>query len=329
MRWEGRRVLVTGAGGFIGSHLVERLVGLGAQVRALVHYNSRNDWGLLESLPQPVKDRIEVVSGDLTDPYSAARALEGCATVFHLAALIAIPYSYLAPAHYVAVNCGGTLNLLEAARNLGVECFVHTSTSETYGTARYRPIDETHPLQGQSPYAASKIGADKLAESYHLSFTLPVVTVRPFNTYGPRQSARAIIPTIITQALTGDIIRLGSLEPRRDLTFVSDTVEGFVRAAVVPEAVGLVVNLGTGQSISIGDLAQKIFTLVGGEKKIVTEEARVRPQTSEVWHLECNAGRAREVLGWQPQVSLEEGLQQTIGFISDHLDRYKPGTYTI
>ena len=213
MHWAGKQVLVTGAGGFIGSHLVERLINLGARVRSLVHYNSRNDWGLLELLPDAIKREMEVIPGDITDPFSASRALAGCQVVFHLAALIAIPYSYIAPSQFVAVNCGGTLNLLEAARSQGVERFVHTSTSETYGTAQYTPIDEQHPLKGQSPYAASKIGADKLAESYHLSFGVPVVTVRPFNTYGPRQSARAIIPTIISQGLSGDVIQAGESGP--------------------------------------------------------------------------------------------------------------------
>ena len=234
MNWQGKSVLVTGAGGFIGSHLVERLVELGARVRALARYNSRNDWGLLELLPASIKNEVEVVLGDLTDPYSTTRLVQGQEIIFHLAALIAIPYSYIAPAHYVATNCGGTLNLLEAARHHGVERFIHTSTSETYGTAQYTPIDEAHPLRGQSPYAASKIGADKLAESYHLSFGVPVVTLRPFNTFGPRQSARAVIPTIISQGLSGNVIRLGLLTPIRDLNFVSDTVEGFIKGAEVP-----------------------------------------------------------------------------------------------
>jgi len=329
MPWRGKRVLVTGAGGFLGSHLVARLVELEAQVRALVRYNSRNDWGLLELLPKSTIDRMEVVWGDLTDPHGTARALEGCALVFHLAALIAIPYSYVAPTQYLAVNCGGTLNLLEAARLQGVECFIHTSTSETYGTAQYTPIDEAHPLKGQSPYAASKIGADKLAESYHLSFGLPVATLRPFNTYGPRQSARAIIPTIITQVLTGDTIHLGHLEPRRDLTYVSDTIEGFLKAATSPEAVGQVINLGSGQSVTVGDLTQMIVAVMGVQKRVVTDPQRFRPDASEVWHLECDNRRAREVLGWQPQVSLKEGLRRTVDYIASHLERYKPELYTI
>jgi NAD dependent epimerase/dehydratase len=329
MSLKHKQVLVTGAGGFLGSHLVERLVQAEARVRALVRYNSRNDWGLLEFLPAATKDQLEVVLGDLTDPFSTARALSDCAIVFHLAALIAIPYSYVAPAQYVAVNCQGTLNLLEAARMHGVECFIHTSTSETYGTAQYSPIDEAHPLRGQSPYAASKIGADKLVESYHLSFGLPAVTLRPFNTFGPRQSARAIIPTIITQALTSATIRLGHQEPRRDLTFVSDMIEGFVRAAETPQAVGQVINLGTGRTVSIKDLVQMIVGLVGGKREIIKDQERLRPEASEVWHLQCDNRRAQKVLTWQPTVSLEEGLKLTVDYISSHLDRYKPARYTI
>ena len=329
MNWENQKVLVTGAGGFIGSHLVERLVVLGARVRALVRYNSRNDWGLLELLPAAVKDHLEVVAGDITDPFGVARTMAGCEVIFHLAALIAIPYSYTAPSQFVAVNCGGTLNLLEAARQQGVERFVHTSTSETYGTAQYTPIDENHPLRGQSPYAASKIGADKLAESYHLSFGVPVATIRPFNTYGPRQSARAIIPTIISQALNGELIRLGRLSPVRDLNYVSDTVEGFVKVAESPRAVGEVINIGSGKSVSIGELAEKIVNLIDGNKRIVTEDARVRPEASEVMELLCDRRKAWELIGWEPRVSLEEGLAGTIKFIQENLSRYKPDIYNV
>jgi NAD dependent epimerase/dehydratase len=329
MFWQGKKVLVTGAGGFIGSHLVERLVRLGSRVRALVHYNARNDWGMLELLDPEIKSELEVVAGDVTDPFSTAAALEGNAIVFHLAALIAIPYSYTAPFHNVTVNCLGTLNLLEAARKQGVECFVHTSTSETYGTARYTPIDEAHPLQGQSPYAASKIGADKLAESYHLSFGLPVVTVRPFNTFGPRQSARAVIPTIITQALTGNVIKLGSLEPRRDLNYVTDTVEGFVKAAAAPQALGRVINIGSGRTVSIGELAHMIIEVIGKKQEVVSDAARLRPEASEVWHLECDNRVAREILQWQPQVPLEEGLQRTVQYLRRNLDFYKPAIFNI
>ena len=329
MNWQGKSVLVTGAGGFIGSHLVERLVELGARVRALARYNSRNDWGLLELLPASIKNEIEVVLGDLTDPHSTTRLVQGQEIIFHLAALIAIPYSYIAPAHYVATNCGGTLNLLEAARHHGVERFIHTSTSETYGTAQYTPIDEAHPLRGQSPYAASKIGADKLAESYHLSFALPVVTLRPFNTFGPRQSARAIIPTIISQGLSGNVIRLGLLTPIRDLNFVSDTVEGFIKGAECPQAIGELFNIGSGRAITIGELAHKIVNLLGGDKEIMAEEERVRPDASEVMELLCNYGKAHKVLGWEPRVSLEEGLSRTVAYIRDHLHHYKPQLYNV
>jgi NAD dependent epimerase/dehydratase len=329
MNWQGKSVLVTGAGGFIGSHLVERLVELGARVRALARYNSRNDWGLLELLPISIKNEIEVVLGDLTDPYSTTRLVQGQEIIFHLAALIAIPYSYIAPAHYVATNCGGTLNLLEAARHHGVERFIHTSTSETYGTAQYTPIDEAHPLRGQSPYAASKIGADKLAESYHLSFAVPVVTLRPFNTFGPRQSARAIIPAIISQGLSGNVIRLGLLTPIRDLNFVSDTVAGFIKAVECPQAIGELFNIGSGRAVTIGELAQKIVNLLGADKKIIAEEARVRPEASEVMELLCNYSKAREVLGWEPRVSLEEGLNRTVDYIRNHLHQYKPQLYNV
>jgi NAD dependent epimerase/dehydratase len=329
MNWENKKVLVTGAGGFIGSHLVERLVELGARVRALVRYNSRNDWGLLELLPAAVKDHLEVVAGDITDPFGVARALAGCEVVFHLAALIAIPYSYIAPSQFVAVNCGGTLNLLEAARQQDVECFVHTSTSETYGTAQYTPIDENHPLKGQSPYSASKIGADKLAESYYLSFGVPVATIRPFNTYGPRQSARAVIPAIISQALSGEVVRLGSLTPERDVNYVSDMVEGFIKVAESPRAIGEVINIGSGKSVSIGELAESIVDLLGGNKRIITEDQRVRPEASEVMELLCDNRKARELLGWKPQKSLEEGLARTISYIEGNLSRYKPEIYNV
>ncbi|MBU4232918.1 MAG: GDP-mannose 4,6-dehydratase, partial [Proteobacteria bacterium] len=270
-----------------------------------------------------------IVAGDITDPFGIARAMDGCEIVFHLASLIAIPYSYIAPSQFVAVNCTGTLNLLEATRQQGVERFVHTSTSETYGTAQYTPIDENHPLRGQSPYAASKIGADKLAESYYLSFGVPVATIRPFNTYGPRQSARAVIPTIISQALSGEVIRLGSLAPVRDLNYVGDTVEGFIKVAENPRAVGEVINVGAGKSVSIGELAEKIVGLLGGGKRIVTAEERVRPEGSEVMELLCDNRKARELLGWGPQVSLEEGLARTINYIEGNLSRYKPEIYNV
>jgi NAD dependent epimerase/dehydratase len=329
MEWDKRRVIVTGAGGFIGSHLVERLVELGASVRALVRYNSRNDWGLLELLPASVRESLEILAGDITDPFGVVRAMDRCEIVFHLAALIAIPYSYSAPSQFVAVNCGGTLNLLEAARQQGVERFVHISTSETYGTAQYTPIDEKHPLRAQSPYAASKIAAEKLAESYHLSFGVPVATIRPFNTYGPRQSARAVIPTIISQALSGEVIRLGSQAPTRDLNYVGDTVAGFIKVAENPRAVGEVINIGSGESVSIGELAEKIVDLLGGGKRIFSTKDRVRPEGSEVMELLCDNRKARELVGWVPEVSLEDGLARTISYIEGNLSRYKPEIYNV
>ncbi len=323
------KILVTGAGGFIGSHLVERLVGEGAKVRALVHYNSRNDWGNLELLPKETLAEVEVVTGDIADPFCVANAVRGCKVVYHLSSLIAIPYSYVAPQSYVTTNVLGAVNVMQACREAGVERVVHTSTSECYGTAQYVPIDEKHPLQGQSPYSASKVGADMIAESYWRSFGLPVAIIRPFNTYGPRQSARAVIPTIIGQALKGGDVRLGSLTPTRDLNFVSDTVDGFVRVANSPEAVGQVINCGSGREITIGDLAALILRLIGSDSRIVCEEQRVRPEKSEVERLLCNADKALALAGWRPQVPLEEGLRRTIEWFREHLDRYKTSIYNL
>lgn len=328
MDWKNRKVLVTGAGGFIGSHLTERLVELGARTRALVRYNSAGSWGWLDA--SPVKSEIEVISGDIRDRDSLQRAVDGVEVVFHLAALIAIPYSYHAPLSYVRTNIEGTLNVLQAAMQANAELVVHTSTSEVYGTAQTVPISEEHPLQGQSPYSASKIGADKIAESFQCSYGLPIVTVRPFNTYGPRQSARAVIPTIITQALESDAIRLGNLAPTRDLNYVTDTAEGFIRAAEKPEAVGRVINIGTGCEISIGELATTILKMMGKENLSVTcEDDRVRPEKSEVERLCADNRKAREILDWQPRVSLEEGLAQTIVWMQENNERYRPGVYTI
>ena len=325
----GKRVLVTGAGGFIGSNLVELLVAEGAQVRAYVHYNSRNDWAHLEELPADVRDAIDVVAGEIQDPFSVRRAMEGRDVVFHLAALIGIPYSYVAPQSYVATNVTGTLNVLEAGRDLGVERIVHTSTSETYGTAIYTPIDERHPLQGQSPYSASKIGADKLAESYARSFETPVVTLRPFNTFGPRQSLRAVIPTIISQALAGDTIRLGSRTPVRDFTFVEDTARAFLAAGTAPEAVGRTLNAGNGKGITIGELADLLLELLGSDAQIVEEDDRVRPEASEVFELIADASQLRELAGWTPQVSLRDGLARTATWVEANLARLKPGVYNV
>ena len=327
MNWEGKKVLVTGAGGFIGSHLTEQLVETGASVRALVHYNALGSWGWLDE--SPVRNDIEVVAGDVCDRDSVRQAMQDTEIVFHLAALIGIPYSYHAPLSYVRTNIEGTLNVLQSARELGVERVIHTSTSEAYGTALYAPIDEKHPLQGQSPYSATKIGADKMAEAFHLSFGLPVVTVRPFNTFGPRQSARAVIPTIITQCLIGDVVRLGNLAPTRDLNYVSNTVDGFILAAEVPEAVGRTINLGSGREISIGDLAKLIIRLVGRSITMESEEERMRPDKSEVNRLLADNKLARTVLGWEPVISLEDGLERTIDWMRQHLGRYRPDVYTI
>ncbi|WP_088185954.1 SDR family NAD(P)-dependent oxidoreductase [Desulfosporosinus sp. FKA] len=327
--WEGKKVLITGAGGFIGSHLTEDLVKAGASVRVFIRYNSRNGRGNLEDLEQRELEEIEIIAGDLRDADVIERSVKGCNAVFHLGALVGIPYSYKNPREVIETNILGTFNILTAARDHGVERIVHTSTSEVYGSARYVPIDEAHPLQGQSPYSASKIGADKLAESFYASYNLPVVTVRPFNCYGPRQSARAVIPTLITQALASEEILLGNTEAIRDFTFVSDTVEGFIKAAQKQAAVGKVINVGSGQEISIGQLAQIIIATLGSSGKIVLDESRVRPSRSEVNRLLADNRLAKETLEWEPQVSLEEGIKKTMAWISAHLNRFQIGKYQI
>ena len=329
MNWQDEHVLVTGGAGFIGSHLTEKLIELGAKVKVLVHYNSRNDWGYLEYLSKNFLDQIEIFQGDVQDPYSVQKAVEGCTVVFHLASLIAIPYSYIAPASYVETNVKGTLNVMEACLQAEVKRVVHTSTSETYGTALYTPIDEKHPLQGQSPYSASKIGADKIVESYYRSFDLPVSTLRPFNTYGPRQSARAVIPTIISQAFASDVVELGSLDPVRDLTYMKDTVLGFIKMAESEKVIGEAINIGNGQGITIGDLAEKIIFLIGKEIKIRTNEIRIRPEKSEVMKLICDNSKAEAFMDWKPRYSLEDGLKETIEFVRTNIDRYKAGIYNI
>ncbi len=325
--WQDRRVLVTGAGGFIASHLVESLIELGANVRAFVRYTSRGDAGLLSQLPSAKLSKIDIVSGDLRDAAAVTQAVKGMQYVFHLGALIAIPYSYLHPNEVVETNVLGTLNVLMAARSCGVERIVHTSTSEVYGTAIRVPIDEEHPLQGQSPYSASKIGADKLAESFYCSYELPVVTVRPFNTYGPRQSARAVIPTIITQVLQSDVIKLGSLTTRRDFTYVSDTVSGFRKAAETGGIEGQTFNLGVGKEVTVGDLANIIIELIGKPVKIQLEEERLRPTKSEVLRLLSDNSKARQALNWEPTIPLRDGLAQTIAWIREHSNFYQPGKY--
>ncbi len=327
MTWQGKKVLVTGAGGFIGSHLAEKLTEEGADVRAMVHYNGAGTWGWLDD--SKLAKEMEIYPGDIADPESVRRAMEGIDTAFHLAALITIPYSYHAPRSYLRTNVEGTMNLLQAARDFGTRRVVHTSTSEVYGTAKRVPIDEDHPLQGQSPYSASKIAADKVAESYHCAFETPVVTVRPFNTYGPRQSARAVIPTIISQALDGNVVKLGSLSPTRDLTLVDDTVRGFLKAGEAVGCEGRTVNLGTGREISIGDLRDLIGRLMGVELTSETDRQRVRPSASEVERLLSDNRLAKEVIGWEPEVALEEGLKKTIAWIEANRDRFRRDTYAI
>lgn len=329
MDWTETKVLVTGAGGFIGSHLTEALVRSGARVRALVRYNSRNNWANIESLSPEAKSKLEVISGDVHDPFFIDGAVQGVEVIFHLASLIAIPYSYTAPLPYVETNIIGTLNVLQAARRHKVRKMVHTSTSEAYGTALYAPIDEQHPLQGQSPYSATKIGADKLAESFFRSFGLPVATIRPFNTFGPRQSARAVIPAIISQALSRDRIELGSLSPVRDMTYVSDTVNGFIRIAEVSETVGEVINIGTGKGVTIGELAERVLSLLDMKKPIIAAAERVRPARSEVFKLICNSSKAQQLLNWQPQVSLNDGLQLVIDWVRANQGSFKSDIYNV
>lgn len=330
MSWKGVRAAITGAGGFIGSHLAEELARRGAKVRAMFRYNSRNDWGHLEEIPAELHRNIEAFAGDVTDPFLVEKFVQGQEIVFHLSSLIAIPFSYTAPSSYVTVNVQGALNVLEACRKNKVRKLVHTSTSETYGTALYAPIDEKHPLQGQSPYSASKIAADKLAESYHRSFELPVAVIRPFNTYGPRQSARAVIPTIITQVLSGKReLFLGDLRPIRDFTYVGDTVEGFIRVAESEKSVGQVINIGSGTGWTIRELAEMILKLIGGKATIHREPERVRPIKSEVLKLICSNKKARRLLGWKPRTGLEQGLQEAIGYFRENLERYKPHLYNV
>jgi NAD dependent epimerase/dehydratase len=325
--WVNDQILVTGAGGFIGSHLVEKLANEGARVRAFVRYNSRGDPGLLRYLHGSILSQVDLLAGDLRDGQAVRQAVKGCRVVFHLGAAISIPYSYLHPLEVAESNVIGTLNVLLACREYGIERLIHTSTSEVYGTARQAPIPESHVLQGQSPYSASKIGADKMAESFYCTYSLPVVTVRPFNTYGPRQSARAVIPTIIIQALTRSTIRLGNLETTRDFTYVEDTVNGFIKAAETPGAIGGVFNLGTGDEISIGDLAKLVIRKIGKPVEVDIDPERLRPEKSEVLRLVSDNHLAVDILGWSPQIKLDQGLDRTIEWISKNIDRYRPDQY--
>jgi len=322
----GLPILVTGAGGFIGSRLTEVLCVRGARVRAFVRYNSRADAGLLKALPSDVLRSVEIIMGDLRDEDALEKAAAGTALVFHLGALISIPYSYQHPVEVVQTNILGTLAVLQACHKSGSR-LVHTSTSEVYGTALRVPIDEQHPLQGQSPYSASKIGADKLVESYYRAFGVPAVTIRPFNTYGPGQSARAVIPTIITQALQAEEIHLGNLEARRDFTYLDDTVAAFIKAAETPGIDGETFNLGSGSEVSIRELTEDILALTGSQARVVVDEERLRPEKSEVLRLLADNSKARRVLGWEPKVGLREGLTQTIAWVRAHMDFYRPGRY--
>ncbi len=327
--WSGRQVLVTGAGGFIGSHLAEALARKGAEVRAFVRYTSRSDNGWLEHADPEVVPAIEIFRGDLANPDAVAGAIKDRDVVFHLGALIPIPYSYRHPREFVTANVVGTLNVLEAARNSGAARVVHTSTSEVYGTAQTVPIDEEHALHPQSPYAASKVGADQLALSFHRSFEIPVAIARPFNTFGPRQSARAVIPTIISQAISRDVIELGALEPTRDFLYVEDTVEGLLGCGLEASAVGEVVNLGTGTEISIGEVAERVLGLLGREVPVRLDEERLRPADSEVERLVAGTGKAKRLLGWEPEVEFDEGLRRTIDWLKDSLGAYKPSLYNV
>lgn len=330
MNLKGKKILITGSEGFIGSHLTERLVELGADVTGFVLYNSFNNWGWIDTFKPEIKREIRVFTGDIRDENSVRNAVYGMDIVFHLASLIAIPYSYYAPSTYVDTNVKGTLNIMQACKDAKIEKVVHTSTSEVYGTAQYVPIDEKHPLQGQSPYSASKIGADMIAESFYRSFETPVSIIRPFNTYGPRQSARAVIPTIISQILSGKYeIELGALTPTRDFNYVKDTVEGFIKIAESDKTIGKVTNIGTGKEISIKELVEKISKLMNKEINIICEEERIRPEKSEVNRLcACNK-QALAITDWKPQYTLDEGLKETIEWIKENLNYFKTDIYNV
>ena len=330
MHLKNKKILVTGAEGFIGSHLVEALMEENCNIKAFVFYNSFNSWGWLDTFPEEKLDNLEIFTGDIRDPNGVRSAINDADVVFHLAALIGIPFSYHSPDSYVDTNIKGTLNMLQACREHDIERIIVTSTSEVYGTAKYVPIDEKHPLRGQSPYSASKIGADKIAESYYRSFNTPVVIARPFNTYGPRQSARAVIPTIITQLLNGnEVIELGSLYPTRDLNYVTDTCKGFIALAKCEDAIGKEINIGSGQEISIGDLAKQIIELINPNARIVSKDIRKRPEKSEVERLICDNSLMQKLTGWTSEVSLTEGLIRTIKWFKNNqnLGKYKCNIY--
>ncbi len=329
MKIEGKKVLVTGAGGFVGSHLVEALVKKGAKVTALVHYNSRNDWGMLEEISGKVLVEVEVVAGDIRDSDCVRKAVLDQQVVFHLGALIGIPYSYVNPRDVVDTNVNGTINVLSAAGDAEVGKIVHTSTSEIYGSAQYVPMDEDHPPHPQSPYAASKLGADLLALSFYRSFDLPVGVIRPFNIYGPRQSARAVIPSIITQALIMNKIRLGTVTSTRDLTFVQDSVQGFIAFAECEKTIGEVVNLGSGFEVSINQIVEMVSHCLGKRLEIIREKERIRPRKSEVERLFSDSGKAKTLFGWHPQTDLETGIKKTISWIEKNIEKYKEGIYNI
>ena len=329
MTLEGKKVLVTGAGGFIGSHLVQRLVELGADVTAFLRYNSRADTGLIAQLPDDVRQSVRIAWGDVRGAESVRRAVAGQKVVFHLAALIGIPYSYVQPEEYVDVNVRGTVNVLSAARDLGVERVVHTSTSESYGSAQYIPIDENHPLVGQSPYSASKIAADQMALSYYRAFDLPVTILRPFNNFGPRQSMRGVIPTIIAQALAGKTVSLGSIHTSRDYTFVGDTADAFIKLATSDRALGEVFNAGSGKDITIKDLAHRIAGLMGAEIEIVEDSTRVRPEKSEVDRLLSSTAKIEKYVGWRATTTLDDGLRAAIEWVRDNIDPGQAEVYHV
>jgi len=332
MSLKGKKVLVTGADGFIGSHLVEALLAEGCKIKAFVYYNSFNSWGWLDTFSKEQIDQIEIFAGDIRDPNGVANAVEGCDMIFHLAALIAIPFSYHSPDSYVDTNIKGTLNILQAAQRFNVERILVTSTSEVYGTAQFTPISELHPKQPQSPYSATKIGADAIADSFYRSFQMPVTIVRPFNTYGPRQSARAVIPTIISQLLNGvNEIKLGDIRPTRDLVFVKDTAQGFIQIAKNASLIGHEVNIATQQEISVGDLAEELIKIINPNAKIVCDEVRLRPDKSEVFQLLGSQAKLLEFTGWKPQTSLSDGLKQTIEWFKNpkNLAGYKSHIYNL